>query len=112
MAAAVGVSVNTLRNYCHMLEGTFLGFRVLADLLATPDLVRTQTGELFEQWAMAELHYRYRYHGSGLGISTWRTSTGAEVDLVIRAGGGVHRFTVAQGELLRQRPDRRVCADR
>ena len=113
MAAAVGVSVNTLRNYYQVLEDTFLGFRVasfattrkrvvsaprfvffdlgvrhkLANLHATPDLVRTQAGELFEQWVMAELHYRCLYHGSGFGISTWRTSTGAEVDLVIQADG-------------------------
>jgi predicted AAA+ superfamily ATPase len=111
VAAAVGVSVNTLRSYYQVLEDTFLGFRVasfattrkrvvsaprfmlfdlgvrhkLANLHATPDLVRTQAGELFEQWVMAELHYRCRYHGSGFGISTWRTSTGAEVDLVIQA---------------------------
>jgi predicted AAA+ superfamily ATPase len=112
MAAAVGVSVNTLRSYYQVLEDTFLGFRVasfattrkrivsaprfvffdlgvrhkLANLHATPDLVKTQAGELFEQWVMAELYYRCRYHGSGFGISTWRTSTGAEVDLVVQAG--------------------------
>jgi predicted AAA+ superfamily ATPase len=111
-AAAVGVSVNTLRSYYQVLEDTFLGFRIppfattrkrvvaaprfvffdlgirhkLANLHASADLLRTQAGELFEQWVMAELEYRCRYHGPGFGISTWRTSTGAEVDLVIRAG--------------------------
>jgi hypothetical protein len=113
MAAAVGVSVNTLRSCYQVLEDTFLGFRVasfatarkrvvsaprfvffdlgvrhkLANLHATPDLLKTQAGELFEQWVMAELYYRCRYHGSGFGISTWRTSTAAEVDLVVQAGG-------------------------
>jgi predicted AAA+ superfamily ATPase len=112
MASAVGVAVNTLRTFYQILEDTFLGFRVssfamtrkrvvaaprfvifdlgvrhkLANLRLTPDLLRTHGGELFEQWVMTELYYRCLCRGTGFGISTWRTSTGAEVDVVLHAG--------------------------
>lgn len=111
MAGAVGVSANTLRSFYQILEDTFLGFRIssfaetrkrvvaaprfvffdlgvrhsLAGLRLTADLVKTHGGELFEQWVMAELYYRCLSHGPGYAISTWRTSTGAEVDLVVHA---------------------------
>lgn len=112
MSSAVGVSVNTMRSFYQILEDTFLGFRVssfsatrkrvvaaprfvvfdlgvrhkLANLRLTRDLIKTNGEELFEQWVMTELYYRCLCRGTGFGISTWRTSTGAEVDLVLQAG--------------------------
>ena len=40
-------------------------------------------GHIFEQWVLLELYYRARYMGKGYGVSTWSTTTGAEVDAIV-----------------------------
>ncbi len=110
MASAVGVAVNTLRNFYQVLEDTFLGTRVppftetrrrvsmasrfilfdlgirhaLARLRMSEDLIRVGAGELFEQWVMSEFCHRALSLGAGYSVSTWRTSGGAEVDAILR----------------------------
>jgi predicted AAA+ superfamily ATPase len=110
MASAVGVAVNTLRNFFQVLEDTFLGTRVppftetrrrvalaprfvlldmglrhaLAGLRMSEDLIRVGAGELFEQWVMAELCHRATALGAGHSVGCWRTSGGAEVDAILR----------------------------
>jgi uncharacterized protein len=109
MADAVGVAVNTLRNFYQVLEDTFVGMRVgafatgrkkvltaprflffdigvrhvLAGLPASESMLSMDGGHIFEQWVMTELYYRCLYRGRGFGLSTWRTKTGAEVDTVV-----------------------------
>ena len=109
MADAVGVAVNTVRNFYQVLEDTFVGMRIgalasgrrkvltaprflffdigvrhiLAGLPAGESLLTVDAGHIFEQWVMTELYYRVLYCGRGFGLWTWRTATGAEVDLVV-----------------------------
>lgn len=110
MASAVGVAVNTLRNFFQVLEDTFLGIRVppftetrrrvalaprfvlfdmgirhaLAGLRMSEELIRVGAGELFEQWVISELCHRATALGPGYSVSSWRTSGGAEVDAILR----------------------------
>ena len=110
MASAVGVAVNTLRNFFQVLEDTFLGIRVppftetrrrvalaprfvlfdigvrhaLAGLRISEDLIRIGAEELFEQWVISELCHRATALGPGYSVSSWRTSGGAEVDAILR----------------------------
>ena len=109
MADAVGVSVNTLRNFYQVLEDTFVGARigpfaagrkrvvaaprfvffdlgvrhVLADLPLGEALLKVDPGPIFEQWVLMELYYRCLYCGPGFALSTWRTAQGAEVDAIV-----------------------------
>lgn len=109
LASAVGVATNTLRNYYQVLEDTYVGIRihpfgrsrkkvlaaprflifdigvrhVLAELPINNTLLSLDAGHIFEQWVLNELICRCRYAGRGYRLSTWHTSTGAEVDGVI-----------------------------
>ncbi len=109
LARDVGVAVNTLRNFYQILEDTYVGFRlnpfgrsrkriissprflifdtgvrnILSELPLNETLLKFDAGHLFEQWVLSELYYRCVYHSAGHKISTWRTSSGAEIDAVI-----------------------------
>ncbi|MBN1674276.1 MAG: DUF4143 domain-containing protein [Kiritimatiellae bacterium] len=108
-AQAVGVAPNTLRNFYQVLEETYVGLRIpafgqsrkrilqaprflifdlgvrhiLADLPLSDTLLKLDPGHIFEQWVLIELYYRCRYHGRGYRLSTWQTTTGAEVDAIV-----------------------------
>ena len=47
------------------------------------DLLKTQTGLLFENWVGQELISRCLYAGRAYRLSFWRTAHGAEVDYVL-----------------------------
>ena len=109
LAGTIGVSVNTVRNYYTILEDTYIGLRIpafgrsrkklisaprflifdmgvrnsLAELPLNKSLVQLDSGHMFEQFVMIELFYRCQCHGRTFKLSTWRTTTGAEVDAVI-----------------------------
>jgi len=109
LASAIGISVNTVRNYYQILEDTYVGLRIpafgrsrkktisaprfiifdlgmrnaLAELPMSKSLVQLDAGHLFEQFVMIELFYRCQCLGRTHRISTWRTSTGAEVDAIV-----------------------------
>jgi len=109
LAGAVGVAVNTLRNFYQVLEDTYVGIRVqpfgrsrkrilqaprfllfdlgvrhvLAELPLNDTLLKLDAGHVFEQWVMTELFYRCKCLGSEYKLSTWQTATGAEVDAVV-----------------------------
>jgi len=109
LATVIGVSVNTVRNYYTILEDTYIGLRIpafgrsrkklvsaprflifdlgvrnaLAELPLNETLVDLDAGHMFEQFIMTELFYRCQCHGRTYKLSTWRTTTGAEVDAVI-----------------------------
>lgn len=105
-----GVPVTTLRTYYQVLEDTFVGYRIPAfgavgrkRVLTTPrflfydngvrnaaaryrfspDLLKTQMGQLFENWVGQELIHRCLYAGRAYRLSFWRTAHGAEVDYVL-----------------------------
>ena len=105
-----GVPVATLRTYYQVLEDTFVGYRIPAfgaagrkRVLTTPrflfhdngvrnaaaryrfsaDLLKTQMGQLFENWVGQELLHRCLYGGRAYRLSFWRTAHGAEVDYVL-----------------------------
>jgi len=105
-----GVPVATLRTYYQVLEDTFVGYRIPAfgaagrkRVLTTPrflfydngvrnaaaryrfstDLLKTQMGQLFENWVGQELLHRCLYGGRSYRLSFWRTAHGAEVDYVL-----------------------------
>ncbi|MFA6507033.1 MAG: ATP-binding protein [Treponemataceae bacterium] len=109
LAGAVGIAVNTVKNYYQILEDTYIGLRIpafsrsrkkitssprflifdtgirnaLAQLPLNNSLLSLDAGHLFEQSVLIELFYRCAYHGRDFRLSTWRTATGAEVDAVI-----------------------------
>jgi predicted AAA+ superfamily ATPase len=109
LAGAIGVSVNTVKNYYQVLEDTYVGLRIpafgrsrkkvmtaprflifdlgmrnaLAELPMNRSLLQLDAGHLFEQFVMIELFYRCQYHGRGYKLSTWKTPTGAEVDAIV-----------------------------
>ena len=113
LARAVGVATNTLRNFYQVLEDTYVGIRVqpfgrsrkrilqsprflifdpgvrhvLAELPLNTTLLKLDAGHIFEQWVLTELYYRCCYMGKGYRLSTWQTSTGAEVDAIIETPG-------------------------
>jgi len=61
-----------------------LGMRnSLSELPLNSSLIQLDAGHLFEQFVLIELFYRCQYLGKTYKLSTWRTSTGAEVDAVI-----------------------------
>lgn len=103
------VAVRTVQEYYRILEDTLLGFRLeawgrsprarmvthprfyLFDLGVTNALNRRLSapldvatlGRLFEQWIVLECLRRIDYVGSEAALYYWRTSAGAEVDLLI-----------------------------
>ncbi len=109
LASVIGISVNTVKKYYQILEDTFIGLRIpsfgrsrkkiisaprfiicdlgmrnaLAELSMNNSLVKLDAGHLFEQFVMIELFYRCQYLGRAYKLSTWRTSTGAEVDAIV-----------------------------
>ncbi len=109
LAGAVGVAVNTLRNFYQVLEDTYVGIRikpfgrsrkrtlqsprflmfdlgvrhVLAELPLNDTLLKLDAGHIFEQWVLTELYYRAACLGPEYALSTWQTATGAEVDAII-----------------------------
>lgn len=109
LARDVGVAPNTMRNFYQVLEDTHVGIRipafgrsrkrvlqaprfllfdlgvrhVLAGLPLNDTLLQLDPGHIFEQWVLAELHYRCVAHGRGYALSTWTTATGAEVDAIV-----------------------------
>ena len=109
LASAIGISVNTVKNYYQVLEDTYVGLRIpafgrsrkkvisaprfiifdlgmrnaLAELPINNSLVQLSAGHLFEQFVMIELFYRCQCHGRAYKLSTWRTTTGAEIDAVV-----------------------------
>jgi len=109
LAGAVGVAVNTLRNFYQVLEDTYVGIRIqafgrsrkrtlkaprflffdlgvrhtLAELPLGDVLLKLDPGHIFEQSVLIELYYRCACLGPGHKLSTWQTATGAEVDAVV-----------------------------
>ncbi|MBW1796662.1 MAG: ATP-binding protein [Deltaproteobacteria bacterium] len=101
LARAIGVAVNTLRNFYQVLEDTYVGVHILPfaggrkritkaarflffDLGVRHVLAEAlDAGGIFEQWVLAELYYRCRFHGRNYRLSTWRTASGAEVDAIL-----------------------------
>lgn len=105
-----GVPLATLRTFYQVLEDTFIGYRIPAvgaagrkRVLTTPrflffdngvrnaaahlrlgdNLLKTQKGQLFENWVGQELMHRCLYAGRAYRLSFWRTAHGAEVDYVL-----------------------------
>ena len=109
LARDLGVAPNTLRNFYRVLEDTYVGLRVqpfgrsrkrllqaprflvfdlgvrhvLAELPLNDSLLKLDPGHTFEQWVLTELYYRCQCRGKGHKLSTWQTSTGAEVDAIV-----------------------------
>jgi len=134
LAGAVGVAVNTLRNFYQVLEDTYVGIRLppfgrsrkkilqasrflifdlgvrhlLAELPLNNTLLKLDAGHIFEQWVLTELHYRCRYLGNGYKLSTWQTASGAEVDAVIESPDGVIPIEVKWTETPNQRDAQHV----
>ena len=105
----MGVAANTLRNFYQVLEDTYVGIHiqpfgrsrkrlrqaarflifdlgvrhVLAELPLNDSLLKLDPGHTFEQWVLTELYYRCQCWGKGHKLSTWQTSTGAEVDAIV-----------------------------
>lgn len=105
-----GVALSTLREFYRVLEDTLVGFSVapfsrsggarilktrrffifdtgvrnaLARLPLDRRMLATEGGLLFESWVACELHTRLQYLGPAYRLSFWRTTEGAEVDLII-----------------------------
>ena len=105
-----GVAVSTLRTFYQVLEDTFVGYRISAygrhsrqKVLRTPKflfydigvrnaaarlgftdtLLKTQAGQLFENWVGLELMHRCLLLGRMYRLSFWRTSQRMEVDYVL-----------------------------
>ena len=106
------VSLSTVREYYSILEDTLIGFFLFPYLKSqrkrmshspkfyffdngiTRSLLGTlqdqtspiQQGRLFEQWIVQEVLRLNEYHQLDWKLSFWRTSHGAEVDLLISRG--------------------------
>lgn len=115
LASEIGISVNTVKNYYQILEDTYIGLRIhafgrsrkkiisaprflffdlgmrnaLAEFPMNSSLIQLNAGSLFEQFVMIELFYRCQYHGRSYRLSTWRTNTGAEVDVILETPDGI-----------------------
>lgn len=109
------VAYTTVREYYSILEDTLIGFFLrpfsgserkrmslspkfyFFDCGVTRALLGTmhdmpgplETGRLFEQWFIQEVVRLNEYMQKDFRLSFWRTSHGAEVDLVIERGGKV-----------------------
>lgn len=106
------VALSTVREYYSILEDTLIGFflypylksqrkrmshqpkfyffdngvtRALLGSLIDPPTPLEQ-GRLFEQWVLQEIVRLNEYHQKDWKLSFWRTSHGAEVDLLISRG--------------------------
>jgi predicted AAA+ superfamily ATPase len=106
------VALSTVREYYSILEDTLIGFflypylksqrkrmshqpkfyffdngvtRALLGTLQDPPNTSEQ-GRLFEQWILQEIIRLNEYHQKDWRLSFWRTSHGAEVDLLISRG--------------------------
>lgn len=111
-----GIPVATLRIFYNVLVDTFIGYwlmpfsiRARKRLLTTPkfyffdtgvrnalarisfdkNVLKLQSGQLFEQWVMTEFMHRCMYAGREYKISFWKTVSGAEVDIVFERPGEV-----------------------
>ncbi|MCL5674587.1 MAG: ATP-binding protein [Candidatus Omnitrophica bacterium] len=108
VARESGVSTKTVRSYFHILEDTFLGFRLppwrktynrrlietekfyLFDIGVTnylsrrrPSIGTPEFGKSFEQYILHEIRTYRAYRNPELDICYWRTSTGMEVDFIL-----------------------------
>ncbi len=106
------VALSTVREYYSILEDTLIGFflypylksqrkrmshqpkfyffdngvtRALLGSLIDPP-TPLEKGRLFEQWVLQEIVRLNEYHQKDWKLSFWRTSHGAEVDLLISRG--------------------------
>lgn len=106
------VALTTVKEYYSILEDTLIGFfllpyfkserkrmsrqpkfyffdngvtRSLSGNLNYPPNLQEQ-GRLFEQWVIQEIYRYNEYHQKDWKLSFWRTSHGAEVDLLISRG--------------------------
>ena len=104
--------MTTVKEYYSILEDTLIGFflrpyfkserkrmsrqpkfyffdngvtRSLSGTLNDPPNL-TEQGRLFEQWIIQEVYRYNEYHQKDWKLSFWRTSHGAEVDLLISRG--------------------------
>ncbi|MGA1825937.1 MAG: DUF4143 domain-containing protein [bacterium] len=97
LAGAIGVSVNTVRNYYQILEDTYVGMRIpafgrsrkklitaprfilfdlgmrnaLAELPMNSSIIKLDAGHLFEQFVMIELYYNFQsilWHCHGISF--------------------------------------------
>lgn len=105
-----GIALSTLRGFYSVLEDTLLGFTIRpfsrsgrARIMKTPrffffdtgvrnalarlpldeGILAVEGGRLLEQWVACELSARIAYLGRAYRLSFWRTSDGAEVDLIL-----------------------------
>ncbi len=109
------VSLSTVREYYSILEDTLIGFFIFPYLKSlrqrmshspkfyffdngvTRSILGTlrdnnnpiQQGRLFEQWIIQELTHLNEYHQLDWKFNFWRTSNGAEVDLLISRGTSI-----------------------
>lgn len=129
LSQEAGVPVATLRTFYQVLEDTFTGYRIPAfgvrgrkRVLTTPrflffdlgvrnaaarfafsdTLVRTQAGQLFENWVGLELIHRCLYAGRSFRVSFWRTAYQAEVDYILETPGEVIPIEVKWTETPRE----------
>ena len=106
------VALSTVREFYSILEDTLIGFflypflksqrkrmshqpkfyffdngvtRALLGMLQDPPIT-SEKGRLFEQWIIQEIIRLNEYHQMDWKLSFWRTSHGAEVDLLISRG--------------------------
>ena len=109
---ACGVAYSTVREFYSILEDTLMGFvlppylkserkrmshspkfyffdnGVTRSLLGTLKIAPNamELGRLFEQWFIQEVQRLNAYHQNDWKLSFWRTSHGAEVDLIVEQG--------------------------
>ena len=110
-----GMPSRTVHSYYEILEDTLTGFRIEAwrksvrkRLLSHPkfylfdvgvsnalarrfghDSDPLTRGRLFEQWIVTETHRLFSYIYPEMRLFYWRTSAGAEVDLLFEEGGKI-----------------------
>ena len=118
MSQDIGVPVSTMRNYFDLLLDTLILIRIpaytrnarrrlikspkllffdtgvrnaAASLELNPErLLKSQAGTLFEQFVTLEIYRRIQYTpGCSWRLAYWRTTSGAEVDLVVDKGDSV-----------------------
>ena len=128
-ASETGVASKTIRDYYQVLEDTLVAFAVapytrsarkrltthpiyhLFDLgvcnalcgrLQAPPVRGTAVfGRLFEQLVVLELKRLLAYREKDWPLHYWRTSHGAEVDLVLDTGRGVWAVEIKRGAVIR-----------
>ncbi|MDD5309190.1 MAG: AAA family ATPase [Deltaproteobacteria bacterium] len=122
----------TVREYYSVLEDTLMGFfleshagsprkrmsqrprfyffdngvtrAMLGNLRGGPSPL--EEGRLFEQWFIQEVHRLNQYETKDFKLSFWRTSHGAEVDLLVESGGRIafaieckHKKSIGKADL-------------